>query len=447
MPQHHAISKLQEDIDELSSAIDAQTAILQDLITKRGDARKRLNLLLDPMARLPLEIQSYIFLEACVDEPEDVLNSLPILFLSVCRLWHDIALSTPKLWAKFQLDSTRRGFYYIRFCGFWLQRARNLPLSLTLHGSLRPHKNLLGLLTLLCPRLEDLTIRVSFNELEEQPYIFWRREEGSLSSLKTLSIEPTYDDPYYGNMHEWLDLLHDAPVLLHCTMANTFFVEQEGDELHPNPLTLAFLETLQLGEPHATDTTELARVSQKSSSSVMILRQLTLPALKVLTLSEFDISDDEFIAFLLRSSPPLELFEMTLPHRDQWLHPVVSHCFRLIPTLTTLNLFVLPGYDGEIELFHPFVEVLSSPEVLPNLRALTFHTACPVTIDYDNLSSMLSRRFRSGATPLERFELRFAKQQGRDHAEDLPDEGSRATMRGLVGEGLKIYTGHTVNLL
>ncbi|KAK7022392.1 F-box domain-containing protein [Favolaschia claudopus] len=446
MPPHSAISKLQEDIDYLSSAIDAQTAILQDLINRRGDARKRLNFLLDPMARLPLEIQSHIFLEVCVDEPDNAPNSPPILFLSICRLWREIALSTPKLWAKIQIDSTPRGSSYLELCKLWLERARSLPLNLTLHGSLRLEESLCDLLAVYSPRLEDLTLCVSFRDSEDSPYMIWQREEASLSSLKTLSIAPTYEDPYYGNMHEWLDLFRDAPVLSHCTMANTFFMEQAGDELDPNPLTHTSLETMQLGEPHATDTTELSRVSQKSSSSVMILRQLTLPALKVLTLSEFDISDDEFIAFLSRSSPPLESLEMTLPHRDQWLHPLVSHCFRLIPTLTTLNLFVLPGYDGEIELFLPFVEVLSSPEVLPNLRAVTFHTACPVKIDYDNLSRMLSLRFRSGATPLERFELRFSEQQGRDYAEDLPGDEARATMRGLVGEGLKIYIGHTVNL-
>ncbi|KAK7000437.1 hypothetical protein R3P38DRAFT_3617398 [Favolaschia claudopus] len=397
------------------------------------------------MARLPLEIQSHIFLEACVDQPDNAPKSPPILFLSVCGLWRDIALSTPKLWAKIQIDSTPRRSNYLELCKLWLERARSLPLTLTLHGSLRLEESLRELLAVYSPRLEGLTLCASFKDFEEPPYMIWRREEGSLSSLKRLSIVPTHTDPYYGNMHEWLDLFRDAPVLSHCTMTN-IFMDHDSEELDRYPLTLAFLESLQLGEPHTADTTDLARVSQKRSS-VMILQHLTLPALKVLTLSEFDISDDEFLAFLSRSSPPLESFEMTLPHLDQWLHPVISRCFRLIATLTTLDLFVLPGYDGEIELFLPFVEVLSSPEVLPNLREVTFHTACPVTIDYDNLSSMLSRRFRSGATPLERFELRFAEQQGRDYAEDLPSEEARATMRGLVKEGLKIYIGHSENLL
>ncbi|KAK7048860.1 hypothetical protein R3P38DRAFT_1880141 [Favolaschia claudopus] len=143
------ISKLQEATDELSSAIDAQTAILQDLITRRADARKRLNLLLDPMARLPLEIQSHIFLEVCVDQPDNAPNSPPILFLSVCRLWREIALSTPKLWAKIQIDSPPPGHHYIELCELWLERARSLPLTITLHGSLRLEESLRDLLAVL----------------------------------------------------------------------------------------------------------------------------------------------------------------------------------------------------------------------------------------------------------------------------------------------------------
>ncbi|KAJ7197382.1 hypothetical protein GGX14DRAFT_305458, partial [Mycena pura] len=50
--------------------------------------------------RLPLEISSDIF-KLCVGfgacRPD--YNSLPVLFLRICRLWGNIALSTPSLWA------------------------------------------------------------------------------------------------------------------------------------------------------------------------------------------------------------------------------------------------------------------------------------------------------------------------------------------------------------
>ncbi|KAJ7748784.1 hypothetical protein DFH07DRAFT_713969, partial [Mycena maculata] len=53
----------------------------------------------DPLARLPLEISSEIFLQCLPPLPEPGAHHVPMLFLNICNAWTSIALSTPALWA------------------------------------------------------------------------------------------------------------------------------------------------------------------------------------------------------------------------------------------------------------------------------------------------------------------------------------------------------------
>ncbi|KAK7022365.1 F-box domain-containing protein [Favolaschia claudopus] len=441
-PQNSAISKLRDDIDELSSAIDTHKAILEDLLNRRGDARQRLNFYLDPMARLPLEIQSHIFLlvdedsEDCLPKPAP--GSPPMLFLSVCRLWRYIALSASKLWTQIQMEYLPRGSDYSALCKLWLERAGNLPLSLALCGSLNLEESVLDLLASYGLQLEHLALHVSLKGVR-RPWELQIFEEPALSSVKTLFIEVADSDgAYYGNMAEWLQLLRAAPQLSRCIMSNTFY---NYEPLPSQSLALPSLESLTLGKRGVPN----MRGDAGSSSSTILLL-LTLPALKTLTLSELDITDEEFFAFLSRSSPPLESLEMTLMYHleELWLGPTVSECFRLIPTLTSLDLFALPGL-ATTDSFLPFIETLASPEVLPNLRDLKFHPPSPATIDYAGVLAMLTSR----ATSLERFELRFKEYVRTDYTRDLPAEGSevRAGLRQLSRNGMIIHIGDRENLL
>ncbi|KAJ7080465.1 hypothetical protein C8R44DRAFT_824276 [Mycena epipterygia] len=56
-------TELRTRIADLSSTIEHQKQILKDLENSRSDARRDLNSLLDPMARMPLEILSDIFMQ------------------------------------------------------------------------------------------------------------------------------------------------------------------------------------------------------------------------------------------------------------------------------------------------------------------------------------------------------------------------------------------------
>ncbi|KAK7048978.1 F-box domain-containing protein [Favolaschia claudopus] len=439
----NSVAELHEVIGELSSAIDAQQAILHDLLAKRSEVLRKLNFFLDPLARLPLELQSNILLSVDSDNypPKPIPKSPPMVFLGVCRLWRDIALATPQLWVKIHIDSLPRGPNYAKLCNLWLERARTLPLSISLHGSLKLDHSVQNLLARYSAKLSDLKLSLSPNvSLDARfPYVVWRREEQSLPALKTLSIAASQEDPYSGDMREWLGIMRDAPNLSRCVMFDMEYEEQDDDFAASDPLTLQSLETLKLG-----DVQSIFRFG-KHGSSAAILRHLTLPALKALTLSSLDeITMEEMTAFLHRSSMPLESFNTAVPLE---FHSMVHH-LRLIPSLVTLQLHGRPDDEPDGD---PFLltldELRTASDFLPNLRELEIYTTSPVRFDYDMVLSMLRFRLTSCPTRLERFEIRFPQRMNRNHAGDLPNEEVRTGLRQLVEHGLKIHIGHSENLL
>ncbi|KAJ7133518.1 hypothetical protein C8R44DRAFT_664068, partial [Mycena epipterygia] len=97
-------TQLRTHIADLSSAIHRQKQVLRDLEQKRSDVRRDLNSFLDPMARLPLEVSSDIFMHCLPTPSEPDPSAAPMVLLAVCRLWSHIALSTPSLWAVIHVD-------------------------------------------------------------------------------------------------------------------------------------------------------------------------------------------------------------------------------------------------------------------------------------------------------------------------------------------------------
>ncbi|KAJ7666673.1 hypothetical protein DFH06DRAFT_249974, partial [Mycena polygramma] len=127
------VLKLQARIEQLSAEIELQKQALKQLELSRIDAQRQLNGMRDPMARLPLELSSEIFLQCLPLEQysrkPDVATS-PMLFMSVCNAWTAIALSTPALWAGIHLEHPN-----VELLDVWLRRAENHPLSISLHNS------------------------------------------------------------------------------------------------------------------------------------------------------------------------------------------------------------------------------------------------------------------------------------------------------------------------
>ncbi|KAK7048970.1 hypothetical protein R3P38DRAFT_3257526 [Favolaschia claudopus] len=409
MSQHSTIPELRSHIDDISSAIEAQELLLRGLYTQRSEAQQKLNFFFDPMARLPLELQSHIFLQVSVDghsNPE--LNGLPMVLLTVSRMWRDIALSTPRLWCMLVMDYLPRGPDYSQICDMWLSRARTLPLSLTLSGSPPLEQSVRDLVKRYRDQVASLTLELSPDEDDNllSLYLLFSLDEGlRLSSLKTLSIGAR-ETAYFSGIAEWLDVFRAAPVLSSFTLYNISTHEIDDSQ----PLYLASLEILHLGQPYTWT------MLGESGSSCAILQYLTLPALKTLSLSEYDIPDEEFVAFFSRSAPPLESLDVAISSRE----PVVSQVFCRIPTLTHLKLSAV-AHDGAADPFLPFLELLgNSTDVLPKLCKIAFHTDFPVTIHYEQL-------------------LHYGAQN--DYTPYLPNAHVQSLLRKLMDDGLDIHWG------
>ncbi|KAJ7913595.1 hypothetical protein B0H13DRAFT_1482749, partial [Mycena leptocephala] len=118
------------------SEMEKQKEALQKLERSVSSIQRQLNDLHDPMARLPCEISSEIFIH-CLPPVDDVYPRLsdPLLLLSICTLWSKIALSTPQLWANLivQIPSVVTA-EFAKLLDGWLQRARGNPLFLSFDG-------------------------------------------------------------------------------------------------------------------------------------------------------------------------------------------------------------------------------------------------------------------------------------------------------------------------
>ncbi|KAK7000363.1 hypothetical protein R3P38DRAFT_3058108 [Favolaschia claudopus] len=403
------VPQLREQIDELSEAIEAQKLVLQSLIQKRSEAQTQLNSFLDPMARLPVEIQSEIFL-LCVekpnfDDPHPHTQSTPILLLHVCRLWRDIAsLCTPRLWTAIVIDLPRRvqDTHYSQLCDEWIDRARTLPLSPTLIGISEDNT---GDLMLRCgPQVEELVV-LSFHS-DEPPAtrgLYWGHEicnlliPGNFPMLRSLCItagEPIFLDSMAG----WMDILRAAPNLSRCQFTDLFLHYNQGITQPIPSLTLAHLRELRLGSPSRTE-----------HNTAKILEYLTLPALETLCVTSFDMTEQEFINFLARSSPRLRSLELDVPKcPPQAMAHLLVETFRQIPHLADLTLvYSWVDPNSESDPFGIFIHNLGSTEDLTKLENLTIWHTNIKSVDCRGLAHALEARFaiQPSRTPFHSFRL------------------------------------------
>ncbi|KAJ7283327.1 hypothetical protein C8J57DRAFT_969623, partial [Mycena rebaudengoi] len=95
-----AVAVLRARLADISSNITRQRKVLEDLERSRTDTLHLLNTMLDPIARLPVEISSEIFVHCLPDSdylrPSPTIS--PLLLLHICTAWANIARSTPALW-------------------------------------------------------------------------------------------------------------------------------------------------------------------------------------------------------------------------------------------------------------------------------------------------------------------------------------------------------------
>ncbi|KAJ7233773.1 hypothetical protein C8J57DRAFT_160750 [Mycena rebaudengoi] len=389
-----SVDVLRARLADISTSITRQRKVLEDLERGRADIQRQLNCLLDPIARLPVEISSEIFIH-CLAVPgwrEVDPTTAPLLLLRICTAWANIARSTPALWDTIYASFPRaKGFEHL--FDSYLARSQSRGLALTLGGEF--DENMCALLCTHAHRMQ-----------QRGPAVNTILPAGSMN-LKALKFYPDNNL----DLMAVLCMMRAAPGLVECTVIGGY-----DDDPHADSLTLPCLQSLSVGEdPYLSD--------------LYILKYLSVPALRRLTILAIHDEVDErlLISFLTRLEAPLQSLHVMI----KIPHPVAYvQLLNLVPSLTCLWL----SWDSpsECTLFLNFLR--SSPQgFLAQLRDLTIVVGHLVS-DFHPLYDLLSAR-RSQIT-----NFRFIHNNYESGTPPPPDV--LHTLRQLAAEcGMKIHFG------
>ncbi|CAK5270690.1 unnamed protein product [Mycena citricolor] len=124
------IAPYESRLAEIDALMDERAALRAYVDTHRG--------LASPLRRLPTELLETLFI-ACLPEKHNALLAMtecPLLLTHVCRRWRTVALALPRLWCSLHVP-----IVYLMYCEGrrrllrqWLERSRELPLSLSVRG-------------------------------------------------------------------------------------------------------------------------------------------------------------------------------------------------------------------------------------------------------------------------------------------------------------------------
>ncbi|KAJ7160281.1 hypothetical protein C8R46DRAFT_366441 [Mycena filopes] len=367
-------------LDPWSTRVNWLSVAISDLETKRSEARRELNTLHDPMARLPLEISSEIFMQYLAGSA-----LTPKVFLRVCHLWRHIALSTPSLWTVLHADSLWHPGSGQRVEA-WLARARSLPLFISLNGHVSTEVS--AVLEQHAPQVQTLLLGIESPE-----------QLDTTITMSFLTLQKLYIENWAGCGNSYLgaclETMRRVPTLTSCEFIAMRELHAEEARDSRRHLIHSTLRQLRLGKPHNGH----ERMSWRLPTSSRLLPFLTLPSLEDLLISQFDIPNTEFLSFLRRSSPPLQTLHMTVcptALEYDWVP--------LVPSLASLTLISDCHTVAPIPVLD---QMARDRDILPNLVDLSI-TCWPTTHeDYEDLMTVLISRGASHRTQLRSFQLIF----------------------------------------
>ncbi|KAJ7476336.1 hypothetical protein B0H11DRAFT_2031995 [Mycena galericulata] len=388
-----------------------------------SNIQRQLNNLHDPLARLPWEISSEIFIRYLPPPDEYPHISDILLLLNVCTLWTEVALPTTRIWAKLYInipdDATAE---FREVFSRWLLRSRGIPLSLALTGPSVPDPETLDIVVKHAHHLQEL-------ELPSPSYLrMFLLGIGfpALTSLDVDTAEAGHRTP--SDLKEFVQVLQSAPSLVYCDLGDT----PERRSGTPDGTRHVRLKSLII-------------VDEYGDASDM-LDILTLPILEKLTLPVEEVDVRHLNTFLVRSSPPLDTMALhagsICPWEDSY-RPAIEECLHLAPTLTRLEL---SGAVGLQDMLLTILSQASGDTLLPNLRTLTMDRdgtyELPNAAWYTQLADILSRRrdtLRTFCTELPAYMWRW--QLGE------PDKDTLRVFRELINAGMDIDMGPVIKTL
>ncbi|KAJ7162358.1 hypothetical protein C8R46DRAFT_1283198 [Mycena filopes] len=418
-PQQSTVARVNDDLRARASSLDSEIAALQarldKLLADRAVVQEGLDTISYPVLTLPFEIISKIFRSTVDSRDVAVSNRVSLQLGHICRMWRQIALSTPELWNALDI---RVSYPSLQFLGvqqylarLFLSRAASLPLDISMYGDPASFRTMLDILI---PYSRTWT-RISFEFPGDMGMPLIHHQ---LPALTTLELE----GGDFGSMFS------DAPLLRHVSL--------NGVGPQPSALPWAQLISLTLKNCSGDDfaeilgwTPNLLELVVGAVSTPIPLNVLALPKLQSVIfggahsdtiatvvsvldaqIRELKLTHDDLAPF----SPPmlypaaLEQFcvdIMGAPPADEPAAPSIE-CLTPMVALRVLKI-VAHCYHPRPPNFlvHVVLRLLDDPGFLPELQSLTLIIlpGDPSDFDTDTLCNMLGVRFTGG---LRHFELR-----------------------------------------
>ncbi|KAJ7486599.1 hypothetical protein FB451DRAFT_771653 [Mycena latifolia] len=399
-----SVEEIQARIDAISGEITRQKEILKNLERSKSAAQCQLNACRDPVARLPLELSSAIFIQCLPVHEEPSARHAPMLFLNVCHPWTDIALATPALWATVYADSPKADLESL--LDTWLKRAGSRPLSISLPAEIT--HGITAVMRQHAHRLQDLKLNCDVDE-----DTVFARDIGSLPFLRTLTIVGVKDSSC--STAGTLAMLRACPALFECALENVSY-----------PLADAYYNTEMMVLPH------MQHLKVGIHSDDHILRYITLPALQILFIPFEDprIQVLDLVHFLRRSAPPLHTLSVgDVSSRARWTLHEMQECLSLLPKLAHIEL--VGPRDSSMD--HFLTALVDAPHLVPILSSVTFRmSSSPEPSSYHKLLNMLMARRTQVRSVRVIWDIRVFP--------GLSEEAS-IQLRQLVANGMEIYIG------
>jgi hypothetical protein len=310
-------------------------------------AQRHLNAVTDPVARLPLELSSKIFIHTLPLLPVPAAIDAPLLLLNICSAWRNIALSTSALWDAIHISAWTEGSKEL--VPKWLECAGDRPLSISFNGNGTEIDY--DVVSVIWERGEQLK-NLEIFDCQDGIQLWKGTSPGPLPKLEILHIFGGAGDAWGLPSPHISELLCLAPNLIECLFEHlplSFSVPASQRIILPN------LRRLLFGGDGALP-----------GSANEVLDSLSLPGLEVLVAG---VRCDILLPFLKRSSPPLQelvfVERLFAPYNFLWL----DECLQLVPDLRQLKIWVAQRHVVEAL----FVALAECPSLLPQLSSLDLH--------------------------------------------------------------------------
>ncbi|KAJ7665378.1 hypothetical protein DFH06DRAFT_312104 [Mycena polygramma] len=428
------------DSRNMSTNIRSRLMAIEDpLLVERTHLLNSLNSIVHPILTLPPEITSEIFVHYVGGD----IRRGASLVASVCRVWRNIALTTPALWSEFHgpMSAVQPRGNLARLLQCQLQRAGSRPLIL--HISLgEDHEDVLSSIAPYSSQWMSLDLTGAFN-----PIVFpVGAIRTPLLSLKTLKIQ----------VHRWprdgptcVTAFADAPQLRNVELARMSLSQillpwvqitrlmlwyQSLPEIFEILQQTPVLEDLTVAV-HERQVVQLSplillRVRRVKLSSAHMLILFTFPALESLEVTHLRAAERTSIqSFLQRSECTIRVLSLGWTSMQD-----TCDCLSHLPSLTDVTIQYPDWLTAESAQFFHWLSQSENRTILPALEML--YICGGGKLEVGTIAAFLAaRRSRADGEPsFKSLKLTFTYK----HSSVFEVNETVRTLAGLRTRGLQI---------